>query len=103
VLLAALTSGDWRGAGLAWVSIVLFYYASGTAGGALYGALRPIQDRYTGQLLTAYLILFLIYGGGTVTLLPVFRPQATEAFGPLLAVWAIVCLVLAPVYVRIVK
>ena len=85
--------------------VVAFYYAAGTIGGALFGLLQPWRTRYAGKFVTAYLLLFLVYGGGTVVFLPVFDPPSERSL-PLwifLAVWAIVCLLLAPVYVAMFK
>jgi hypothetical protein len=85
-----------------WVRATAFYFVAGVLGGALWGALRPIQHRYVGRYLTAYLVLYLVYGGGTAAFLPVMRRDLSRGGPPLsvmLAVWAVLCLVLAPVYV----
>ena len=104
---AAIAVGVAKGAAgqavLIWLAAVAFYFIAGTLGGALYGWLRPARSRLWGRLLTAYLILFLIYGGGSVAFYPLFvlaDPTIREV--PVLlmvGVWAVFCLVLAPVYV----
>jgi hypothetical protein len=84
-----------------WFIVTGFYFGAGILGGALYGLLRPVQDRYWGQYLTAYLILFLVYGGGTATVLPLLEPDSREVpLRVLLGLWAVICLLLAPLYVR---
>ena len=85
--------------------IVAFYYAAGAMGGALFGLLKPWRTRYAGKLITAYLLLFLVYGGGTAVFLPIFYPPSERSL-PLwfyLALWAVLCLVLAPIYVAMFK
>ena len=87
--------------GLTTWQVVAFYYAAGTTGGALFGLLQPWRTRYAGKFLTAYLLLFLVYGGGTAVFLPMLN-RVDDRPLPLwvmLAVWAILCLVLAPIYV----
>ena len=81
---------------------VVFYLAAGVLGGALYGLLSPIRHVYVGKYLTAYLILLLVDGGGTATLLPLLE-SAPVPVGRLLVVWAVLWLFLAPVYVWILK
>jgi hypothetical protein len=87
-----------------WVTAVAFYLVSGALGGAVYGALRPIQHRRLGQLVTAYLILLLVYGGGTVALWPTMQQEGTTgSLRTLLAVWAVLAAILAPIYVHVIK
>ena len=85
------------------MAAVLFYLLAGTLGGALYGWLRPARHALWGRLVTAYLILFLLYGGGSAAFYPLFISADTDyAKVPLwllLAAWAALCFVLAPVYV----
>ena len=83
--------------------IVGYYYAAGLLGGAIFGLLRPWQNRYAGKLLTAYLVLFLIYGGGTTVFLPTINQRYTRplSLASLLSVWAVLCAVLAPIYVKL--
>lgn len=89
--------------GLTTGRIVVFYYVAGILGDALFGLLRPLQTRYTGKLLTAYLLLFLVYGGGTATFLPLWSKGDPHPvpLRLLLAMWAVLCLVLAPIYVQV--
>lgn len=84
---------------------VVYYYAAGVTGGALVGLLRPTHDHYWGKFLSAYLTLLLVYGGGSVALLPIMRPNDADLKSTvaLLPLWAVLCLVLAPVYVRITR
>ena len=104
---AAIAIGIAKGApgqaALVWVAAVAFYFIAGTLGGALYGWLRPFRSKLWGRLLTAYLILFLVYGGGTVAFYPLFVIADPEMRGvPLLLMvgaWAMLCVILAPVYV----
>ncbi len=88
---------------LIWLVAVFFYVLAGTFGGALYGWLRPARNVLWGRLLTAYLILFLVYGGGSIAFYPLFvsadQDLAKVPILLLVAVWALLCLVLAPVYV----
>ena len=102
----ALVVGAREGAAEAarmWALASLFYVAAGALGGALYGALRPVQHRYWGRCLTAYLILLLVYGGGTVALLPLMREPGEKPvpLSVILPLWAVICLVLAPIYVAV--
>ena len=80
-----------------WSISLLFYLGAAVLGGTVFGLLRPTRDRYWGRLLTAYLILFLVYGAGAVVLLPflVEKPVPTRS---LLIVMALACVVLAPIY-----
>src|SRR2546422_2676274 len=88
---------------LIWVAAVFFYVLAGTVGGALYGWLRPARNVLWGRLLTAYLILFLVYGGGSIAFYPLFvsvdQGVAKVPLLLLVAVWAVLCLLLSPVYV----
>jgi hypothetical protein len=88
---------------LIWLAAVAFYVAAGTLGGALYGWLRPARRKLWGRLLTAYLILFLVYGGASVAFYPLFVLADPTIRGvPVLlmvGMWAVFCLGLAPVYV----
>ena len=61
------------------------------------GALRPLQSTYIGKFLTAYLILFLVYGGGTAALTPLMKDLPPVPLSTMLAVWSVLCLVLAPI------
>ncbi len=104
---AAIAVGIAKGApgqaALVWLAAVAFYFIAGTLGGALYGGLRPFRSKLWGRLLTAYLLLFLVYGGGSVAFYPLFVLADPEIRGvPVLlmvGVWAALCVVLAPVYV----
>lgn len=91
--------------GLTTWQVVMFYYSAGAAGGALLGVLRPIEKYYAGKLLTAYLLVFLVYGGGTAVFLPLMNKGDPHPvpLRDLLTLWALMCLVLAPVYVRVVR
>lgn len=85
---------------LIWILATLFYAVAGAAGGALFGLLRPLRRRYVGRLLTAYVILLLVYGGGTIAFWPVISDGADNP--PLLGMlglWALLCLIIAPLYV----
>jgi hypothetical protein len=87
-----------------WLLAAAFYLVAGILGGALYGLLRPLRDRYLGRLLTAYLILVLVYGGGTAALWPLLRENAGRATLPvMLGVWAVLALPLAPLYVWVLR
>lgn len=91
--------------GLSTWHFIAYYFGAGAAGGAAFGLLRPMQHRYVGKFLTAYLVLFLVYGGGTAVVLPAMN-EAGEKPVPvaaLVGVWAVLCLVLAPIYVRITR
>lgn len=85
------------------LQIVGFYYGGGVAGGVTFGLLSPWRHTYAGKLLTAYLILFLIYGGGTTVFLPVINQNHIRPIPltTLLTVWAILCVILAPIYVKV--
>ena len=81
--------------------IVQFYCVAGVIGGLVFGLLRPIRTQYQGKLLTAYLILFLVYGGGTAAFLPYMNVPSgrTIPLRSLLLLWAALCAILAPIYV----
>ena len=83
--------------------IVGFYYGAGVAGGIIFGLLRPWRHTYPGKFVTAYLILFLIYGGGSTVFLPVINHNGERPIplATLLAIWAVLCVVLAPIYVKL--
>jgi hypothetical protein len=82
--------------------VVAFYLVAGVLGGALYGLLAPIRKVYVGKYLTAYLILLLVYGGATATILPLLEKTAVPV-AQLVGIWAVLCLFLAPVYVWMLK
>ena len=87
-----------------WLAAIVFYLVAGAAGGAVYGALRPVQDRYYGRFLTAYLILWLVYGGATVAFWPVIgRDSGRVTLPGMLAVWGVLAAVLAPIYLRVTR
>jgi hypothetical protein len=92
-------------AAIAWLAAVAFYFVAGFLGGALYGFLRPIRKKLWGRLVTAYLLLLLVYGGGTLGFWPLFTladPSLRQLSVLLMVgVWAVVSLVLAPVYVLV--
>ena len=105
-LAAVAAKGGTAQAAIAWVAAVAFYFVAGFLGGALYGFLRPIRDKFWGRLVTAYLLLFLVYGGGTLGFWPLFT-LADPSFRQLsvllmVGVWAVLSLVLAPVYVFVI-
>lgn len=108
LLIMALLRGsvvyDRYGGITTWQAIA-FYFGAGIAGGALFGLLRPIQHRYAGKLVTAYLLLFLVYGGGSVAMLPILTRDDPDPVPPkiLLTMWAVICLLLAPLYVRVTR
>src|SRR5258705_425987 len=47
---------------LIWLGVMTFYFVAGGAAGAVYGLLRPIRTKLWGRLLTAFLLIFLVYG-----------------------------------------
>ena len=84
----------------AW-QVIGFYYVAGLVGGAIFGLLRRLRSRYVGRYLSAYLVLLLVYGGGTAVFYESMNRHDSDP-PPLLAlvgIWALVCLVLAPFYV----
>lgn len=85
-----------------WLLAALFYCGAGALGGLIHSLLRPIQDRYWGQFLTAYLILFLVYGGGTTAFWPMMSGKGVS-LGAMLLVWAVLCLLLAPIYIVVTR
>jgi len=97
LVVAVIGPGTFGLAAKAWGISTMFYLAAGTLGGAIYGALTPLRDRYFGKVLTAYIILYLVYGGGSVAVLPLFMKDVPP-LSLLLKVWAVICLVLAPLY-----
>lgn len=98
LLVFASVRGEARETLALWGLATLFYLVAGAVSGLLFGALRPFRDRYWGKFLTAYLILFVVYGGGRVAVLPLVEenPVPLRIIIPL----ALMCLVLAPIYVR---
>jgi hypothetical protein len=82
-----------------WLLAVVFYGVFGALGGALFGLLRPLARWYLGRVLIAYLLLLLVYGGGSVALYPLIamRPDPPPLMG-LLIIGALLCVVLAPLY-----
>ena len=86
---------------LIWIGVLAFYGVAGAGAGALYGLLRPIRTKRWGRLLTAFLLIFLVYGSGTLAVWPLAAPDvpfvsyALTAF----ALVAALALVLAPLYV----
>ena len=99
----------WGGQGAPWREVVhlygwavVFYLVAGVLGGALYGVLSPIRHLYLRKYLTAYLILLLVYGGGSAAVLPLLETGPVPVPG-LLLMWAILALFLAPVYVWLLK
>ena len=87
--------------GLTTWEVIAYYYAAGLIGGALFGLLEPWRTRYIGKFLTAYLLLFLVYGGVVVVFRPLFDPPSERSL-PLwfyLAGCAVFCLPFAPLYV----
>ena len=102
-IITVASEGDLLEGLLALVLLIVFYFAIGAAGGALYGWMRPIQDRYWGKFLTAYLIVFLVYGGGTIAFWPLLEDMRQVPLAWLLGAWAILSIVLAPAYVAVAK
>ena len=105
--MAAIAVGVAKGAPgqatLVWLAAVAFYFIAGTLGGALYGLLRPLRTKLWGRLLTAYLILFLVYGGSSIGFYPLFvvaDPEIRQVPVLLMVeIWAVLCIILAPFYV----
>jgi hypothetical protein len=88
--------------GLSTWHVLAYYFGAGLAGGVLVGLLRPYQHHYWGKYLTAYLALLLVYGGGTAVFLPMLTADAPgPSLTTMLLGWAVVCVFLAPVYVRV--
>ena len=85
-----------------WLLATAFYWVTGAAGGALYGWLRPLRDRYVGKLLTAYLLLVLVYGGGTAAFWPILPHTPGDlTLAGMLVVWLVFAIPLAPMCVWI--
>ena len=58
IALGAGTKGVGEGEAVkVWALAAAYYLAAGAAGGAVFELLRPVQHRYWGRYLTAYLIL----------------------------------------------
>ena len=85
--------------------IVAFYYVMGLVGGTIHGLLRPLRSHYFGKLITAYVLLYLVYGGGTIAFWPMISadddPANPVPLSSILGLWLILCLILAPIYVKI--
>lgn len=99
----ALLSGsaaDGKHAGLDAGTIIGFYYVVGIAGGVAAGLMRPLTRFYVGRVAMAYVVLFIVYGGGTIALYPAFSKGDSDppSISSLLLVWAVICVVLAPIY-----
>ena len=86
-----------------WLLATGFYLVAGVVGGAIFGWLRPFHAHYWGKALTAYLILFLVYGGGTAAFWPMFAKHGGPSLLTMLGVWAVLAALLAPLYVWITK
>lgn len=82
-----------------WFLALVFYGVFGVLGGALLGLLRPLARWYPGRVLIAYLLLLLVYGGGSTALYPLIalRPNPPPLVD-LLVTGALLCVVLAPLY-----
>ena len=99
VVLMALLRGSTRYPdGLTTWHVLAFYYSAGILGGAVFGLLRPWQHRRIGKLASAW-----VYGGGTIAFYPLAKSATGRSVPPLalLLVWAVLCAVLAPWYVKI--
>lgn len=99
----ALVSGsaaDGKHAGLDAGTIIGFYYIVGTVGGVAAGLMRPLTRYYVGRVVMAYVVLFIVYGGGTLALYSAFSKGESNppSISGLLLVWALICVVLAPIY-----
>jgi hypothetical protein len=89
---------------LAWLIVMAYYLVAGYLGGALFGLLRPLHNRYLGRVLIAYLLLVLVYGGGTVAFYPLIAQRPNPpSLAELLIAWVVLSLILAPIYVATVK
>jgi hypothetical protein len=89
---------------LVWPIVMVFYLVFGFLRGALFGLLRPLGNRYVGRLLIAYLLLMLVYAGGTVAFYPLIAQRPNPpSLAELLIAWAVLSLILAPFYVAMVK
>ena len=84
----------------AWLVATAFYLVAGVLGGAVFGLLRPFRKGYIGRFVTAYVILLLVYAGGYFALWPFISDTPGERPSlDALGLWAVVCLVLPPLYV----
>ena len=104
VLVMAVARGSVRyPGGLTTWHVLAFYYGAGIVGGAVFGLLRPWQDRYIGRLASAWVVLYLVYGGATIVFYPMIKPNAASPLPPsgLLIAWAVLCVILAPFYVKL--
>jgi hypothetical protein len=104
VIVMALLRGSTRYPdGFSTWHVVAFYYGAGILGGAVFGLLRPWQHLRLGKLASAWVILYLVYGGGTIAFYPLVKSDTGRSMPPLglLVVWAVLCAALAPAYVSI--
>ena len=99
LLAAAVNRGGGRDAIRVWVLASGFYVVAGLAGGALYGLLRPIQHHYAGKVITAYLLLLLVYGGAFATVAWLIEPNEAAELPSMLKLLVVLCIPLAPFYV----
>ena len=90
--------------GVTTFQMAVFYYSAGVTGGTLVGLLRPIQHRYVGRFITAFLTLFLVYGGCSLVFLPALNEESANPVSAkfMLVACALLSLIVAPLYVRIV-
>jgi hypothetical protein len=101
LLMAALNRGEAGGAVRVWALASGFYVVAALAGGALYGLLRPIQGRYVGKVITAYVLLLLVYGGAFVTVAWLIEPEVAAELPSMLKLLVVLCIPLAPLYVHL--
>ena len=69
--------------GLTTWHVLAFYYSAGILGGAVFGLLRPWQHRRIGKLASAWVILYLVYGGGTIAFYPLAKSATGRSVPPL--------------------
>jgi len=85
--------------------IVAYYYATGLVGGTVFGLLAPLRSRYVGKLVTAYVLVFPVYGGGTAAFWPMINadhpPSESLSLRTMLILWSVLSLFLAPIYVKV--
>ncbi len=103
LVMAALRGSMQYPDGLTTWHVLAFYYGAGIVGGATFGLLRPWQNRYVGRLASAWVVLYLVYGAGTVVFYPMIKSGAAGPLPPrgLLIAWAVFCVILAPFYVKL--